>query len=102
MHRHSAGDTPPEKRSGAEASASFVARVPRSAQGAGSSASQRARSRPRPASDGEIDVSLPPPALRRRQASPEYRVPMAPTRLDEAAGLTVADVMHAKFSALPA
>jgi CBS domain-containing protein len=27
---------------------------------------------------------------------------MAPTRLDEAAGLTVADVMHAKFSALPA
>ncbi|HEY7623205.1 MAG TPA: CBS domain-containing protein [Solirubrobacteraceae bacterium] len=27
---------------------------------------------------------------------------MAPTRLDEAAGLTVADVIHAKFSALPA
>jgi CBS domain-containing protein len=27
---------------------------------------------------------------------------MAPTRLDEAAGLTVADVMHAKFSALSA
>jgi CBS domain-containing protein len=27
---------------------------------------------------------------------------MTPTRLDEAAGLTVADVIHAKFSALPA
>jgi CBS domain-containing protein len=26
---------------------------------------------------------------------------MAPTRLDEASGLTVADVLHAKFSALP-
>ena len=27
---------------------------------------------------------------------------MAPTRVDEAAGLTVADVMHSRFSALPA
>jgi CBS domain-containing protein len=27
---------------------------------------------------------------------------MAPTRLDEAAGLTVADVTHSRFSALPA
>ena len=27
---------------------------------------------------------------------------MAPTRIDEAAGLTVADVIHARFSALPA
>ena len=27
---------------------------------------------------------------------------MAPTRIDEAAGLTVADVIHAKFTALPA
>jgi CBS domain-containing protein len=27
---------------------------------------------------------------------------MAPTRIDEAAGLTVADVIHARFTALPA
>ena len=41
-------------------------------------------------------------APRRDRSRPEYRVPMAKTQIDDAAGLTAADVIHAKFSALPA
>src|SRR3954471_8196941 len=37
-----------------------------------------------------------------RHLGRRYRVPMAHTKLEEAAGLSVADVLHRKFSALPA